>query len=167
MLLHTREGGRGEVSAAGARKVVSRDPLGPGLHVVSWKDKALALVSLFASSSTLVCCALPTLLVALGLGAVVAGVVSSLPWLVTLSQQKEWVFLGAGLLIAGNWALMRRWERAVTSCAIPDGEAPTASACVVASRFSRTVLWISTTLYVVGFLVAFLTLPVGKALGWL
>ncbi len=131
------------------------------------KDKALAILSLFASSGTLVCCALPALLVALGLGAVVAGAVSSLPWLVTLSRHKEGVFLGAGLLIAGNWALVGRWERAVTPCAIPEGEAPTASACAVASRFSRAVLWISTALYVVGFLVAFLAFPVGKALGWL
>jgi len=83
------------------------------------RDKALAVLSLFASGSTLVCCALPTVLVTLGLGAVVAGVVSSLPWLVWLSRHKEWVFLGAGLLIAGNWALMARWERAVTACAIP------------------------------------------------
>jgi hypothetical protein len=131
------------------------------------KDKTLAVLSLFASGSTLVCCALPTLLVALGLGAVVAGAVSSLPWLVSLSRHKGWVFLDAGLLIAGNWAPMARWERTVTSCVIPEREASTASASAVASRFSRAVLWISTALYVVGFLVAFLAFPVGKALGWL
>lgn len=131
------------------------------------KDKALAIFSLFASTSTLLCCALPTLLVTLGLGAVVAGAISSLPWLVTLSQYKAVVFLAAGLLIAGNWVLMWRWERAVTSCEIPAGGSSTASACLVASRFSRVVLWSSTALFVVGFIVAFVAFPLGSALGWL
>jgi len=128
------------------------------------KDKALAILSLFASTSTLLCCALPTLLVTLGLGAVVAGAVSSVPWLVPLSENKEWVFLGAGLLIAGNWIVVKRWDRRA-ACEVPEegGE----SACQVASGFSRLVLWISTGLYAVGFVVAFVAYPVGEALGWL
>jgi len=127
------------------------------------KDKALAILSLFASTSTLVCCALPTLLVTLGLGAVVAGAVSSLPWLVPLSQNKGWVFLGAGLLIGTNWIVVKRWDRRA-ACAVPaEGE----SACQVASRFSRVVLWVSTAFYAVGFIVAFVAFPVGEALGLL
>ena len=131
------------------------------------KEKALAILSLFASTSTLLCCALPTLLVTLGMGAVVAGAVSSVPWLVPLSQNKEWVFLGAGLLITGNWALMWRGQRAVVACEVPAGGSSVSSACQVASRFSRGVLWGSTVLYAVGFIVAFVALPVGQALGWL
>lgn len=131
------------------------------------KEKALAIASLFASTSTLLCCALPTLLVTLGLGAVVAGGVASLPWLVALSQHKEWVFLGTGLLIAGNWRLLSRWERTVTSCEIPAGGSSVDSACAIASRFSRVVLWVSTALYAIGFTVAFVAFPVAKGLGWL
>lgn len=128
------------------------------------KDKTIAILSLFASTSTLLCCALPTFLVTLGLGAVVAGAVSSLPWLVPLSQNKEWVFLGAGLLIGANWVLVSRWDRRAT-CEVPvDGSG---SACQVAGRFSRAVLWVSTGLYAVGFAVAFLAYPIGEALGWL
>jgi mercuric ion transport protein len=56
---------------------------------MSRSEKALAIVSLFASTGTLLCCALPALLVTLGLGAVVAGAVSSVPWLVPLSRNKE------------------------------------------------------------------------------
>ena len=128
------------------------------------KDKVIAILSLFASTSTLLCCALPTLLVTLGLGAVVAGAVTSLPWLVPLSENKEWMFLGAGVLIAGNWIMVQRWHRRA-ACEVPtaDGE----SACQVASRFSRVVLWVSTGLYAVGFVVAFVAYPVGEALGWL
>lgn len=131
------------------------------------KEKALAVLSLFASTSTLLCCALPALLVTLGLGAVVAGAVSAVPWLVTLSQHKEWVFLGAGLLIVGNWVVMWRWERTVTSCEIPVGGSSVISACHVASRFSRVVLSLSTALFAIGFIVAFVAFPVGRALGWL
>lgn len=126
------------------------------------RDKALAILSLFASTSTLICCALPVLLVTLGLGAVVAGAVSSVPWLVPLSRNKEWMFVGAGLLLAVNWTLMRRRERAAAACAVPagPGEAP----CRVASRFGRAVLWISTGLYAVGFAVAFLLAPIARLL---
>lgn len=134
------------------------------------KDKALAIFSLFASTGTLLCCALPTLLVTLGLGAVVAGAVSSLPWLIPLSQNKGWVFLGAGLLIAGNWVLVWRWRRraAAIACEVPVRGGPVdANACEVASRFSRVVLWVSTAFYAVGFIVAFVAFPVGQALGLL
>jgi len=44
----------------------------------------LSYFSLFTSVSTLLCCALPSLLVLFGLGASVASVLSFLPWLVTL-----------------------------------------------------------------------------------
>ena len=130
------------------------------------RDRALAILSLFASTSTLLCCALPTLLVTLGLGAVVAGAVSSLPWLVPLSRNKEWVFLVAGALIAANWVLVWRWDRRA-SCEVSPGAAAGETACDVAGRFSRRVLWLSTGLYVVGFVVAFLAFPIGRALGWL
>lgn len=63
---------------------------------------------LFASSSTLMCCALPILLVTLGLGAVSATLFESLPFLVTLAHHKAWMFMGsAGLLGLAGWALYR------------------------------------------------------------
>src|SRR5215813_13019058 len=57
-------------------------------------------LSLFTSLSTLLCCALPSLLVLLGLGATVASTLSFLPFLVTLSHYKRWVFALSGVLIA-------------------------------------------------------------------
>src|SRR6202045_2778087 len=56
--------------------------------------------SLFTSLSTLLCCALPSLLVLFGLGASVASALSFLPWLVTLSRRKHWTFAISGGLIA-------------------------------------------------------------------
>src|SRR5215831_14668642 len=64
---------------------------------------ALSYLSLFTSLGTLLCCALPSLLVLFGLGATVASVLSEAPWLVALSHHKNWVFLVAGVLISGNF----------------------------------------------------------------
>src|SRR4051812_41143175 len=63
----------------------------------------LNYLSLFTSFGTLLCCALPSLLVLLGLGATVASFLSAVPWLVTLSHHKNWIFLVSGILIGGNF----------------------------------------------------------------
>lgn len=118
-----------------------------------------AYLSLFASFGTLVCCALPSLLVMIGFGTTVAATLSAAPWLVALSRHKEWVFLAAGLLLVIAWrlgALAQRWGK---SCP-PDQ----AEACRAANRLSRTLLVISTTLYAGGAVVAFL---LGPVLTWL
>jgi mercuric ion transport protein len=72
------------------------------------QERCLGCVSLFTSLGTLLCCALPSLLVLLGLGATVASVLSAAPWLVWVSRRKEWVFLVSGLLIAVNFLYVYR-----------------------------------------------------------
>src|SRR5580692_349382 len=67
------------------------------------RSGALSYLSLFTSLGTLLCCALPSLLVLLGLGATVASALSEAPWLVAMSHHKNWVFLVAGILISGNF----------------------------------------------------------------
>ena len=52
-----------------------------------------SLATLFASSGTLVCCALPALLVALGAGAALSSLVSAVPQLVWMSENKEALFV--------------------------------------------------------------------------
>jgi mercuric ion transport protein len=64
------------------------------------RSAVLSYFSLFTSLSTLLCCALPSLLVLFGLGASVASTLSFLPWLVTLSRHKQWTFAISGGLIA-------------------------------------------------------------------
>jgi mercuric ion transport protein len=110
---------------------------------------ALSFLSLFTSLGTLLCCALPSLLVLFGLGATVAIVLSEAPWLVSLSRHKHWVFIVAGLLITANfvyvYAVAPRLQIKNEAC---DPNDPTA--CQTASRFSRIVLWCSAGLYLVG-----------------
>src|ERR1700730_13093455 len=111
-------------------------------------------LSLFTSFGTLLCCALPSLLVLLGLGATVASFLSAVPWLVTLSHHKSWVFAISGLLIAGNfvyaYALAPRLQTHGIGCATDDS-----AACAQASRTSRVVLWISAVLYCGGVFTAY------------
>ncbi|HEX6495617.1 MAG TPA: hypothetical protein VF018_09050, partial [Acidobacteriaceae bacterium] len=52
--------------------------------------------SLFGSFSTLICCALPSVLVLLGMGTAVASLLSAAPWLVSLSRHKAWTFSISG-----------------------------------------------------------------------
>jgi hypothetical protein len=108
---------------------------------------------------TLLCCALPSLLVLFGLGATVASVLSEAPWLVAMSHHKNWVFLVAGVLISGNfvylYALAPRLQARTGAC---DPNDP--SACQTASRFSRIVLWSSAVLYLIGCFSAYLLGPI-------
>ncbi len=114
----------------------------------------LGYLALLSSVGTLVCCALPALLVLLGFGATVASLLSAAPWLVALSRQKAWVFAFAGILIANSfyyiYRIVPRLLVARGACAADDMEA-----CRSASRGSRVLLWISTALLAIGFSVAY------------
>jgi len=119
---------------------------------------ALSFLSLFTSFGTLLCCALPSLLVLVGLGATVASFLSAVPWLVTLSRHKTWVFAISGALIGSNllyvYAIAPRLQKTGEAC---PADAP--DACNAASRFSRVILWISAAIYVVGVFSAFVLGP--------
>jgi len=121
------------------------------------RSALLSYFSLFTSVGTLLCCALPSLLVLFGLGASVASMLSFMPWLVTLSQHKQWTFLISGALIALSFVNMYciaphfRAEQ----CSLDD---PTA--CEGASRVSKLLLWASAVIYAVGFFVAYALGPI-------
>ena len=119
------------------------------------RSGVLSYLSLFTSFSTLLCCALPSLLVLAGLGATVASTLSMAPWLVVLSHHKYWVFGISGVLIAASFVyLYAIAPRLQTGC---DPNDP--SACETASRFSKVILWCSGALYLVGFFSAFVLGP--------
>lgn len=115
--------------------------------------RLVSALSLFTSVGTLVCCALPSLLVFLGLGATVASVISAVPFLVTLSRHKGWVFLLAAVLIAASFAY-RRWL-APRLIARQLACSPDDPRCRDLGRLSGVLLWISVTLWVTGAAVAF------------
>jgi hypothetical protein len=118
----------------------------------------LSYLSLFTSLGTLVCCALPSLLILLGLGTTVASFLSAAPWLVTLSRHKELVFAISAVLIATNFVYVYKIAPRLRSrdqpCAV-EGD----GACEDVSRLSRAVLWVSAGLYLVGFFTAYILGP--------
>lgn len=122
------------------------------------QDRFLSYTSLFTSFGTLVCCALPSVLVLVGLGATVASFLTAVPWLVTLSRHKEWVFAISGALIALNFAYVYRFgprfRAAGEACPIDEP-----SACSTADKVSRVTLWTSAVIYLVGFFGAFVLGP--------
>lgn len=123
-----------------------------------WRETLAGAVPV-AVLGTLVCCALPITFVALGAGSVVASLVSTAPWLVTLTRHKEWVFLFSGVLLAANYWMLYRAGGAACQ---PGGVCHPSR---MVGRWMRRLFWSSVSLYGVAFTAAYLSLPIAKALG--
>lgn len=109
---------------------------------------------LFATTTTLVCCALPIILVTLGLGAVAAALFSSLPFLVDLARHKVWFFAGSFFLLAlAAWALYRPGR------ACP-ADPELARKCAAADKWNGRLFRGSAAVWLVGFAAAYLALPI-------
>ena len=94
---------------------------------------AAGWIALVASTGTLVCCAIPILLVSAGMGAAVAAVSSNFPALVLLSENKDYVFAGAAALMASSWWVHKRQQ---ASC---PADAELAAYCRKAKRLNRSI----------------------------
>ena len=84
------------------------------LHPYLVKTKHISLLTLFSSGGTLICCALPALLVSLGAGAVMASVVTSVPQIVWFSEHKLGVFIFAGVMLSISGLL--QWQARSLPC---------------------------------------------------
>lgn len=93
-----------------------------------------AWLSLFTSFGTLICCALPSLLVALGMGATLVGMLGQFPQLIWLSDHKAWLF-GASLVMLTVTFFVRRWT-ANLPCPIDAREA-----CERTKKISGVIFW--------------------------
>ncbi|MFN3610188.1 MAG: hypothetical protein ACK4Y9_14095 [Hyphomonas sp.] len=109
-----------------------------------------AFLSLFTSTGTLICCALPALLVSLGAGAVMAGLVEAVPQITWLGRNKELLFAIAGalLLASGLW----QWHARSLPC---PADRAKAAACARARNLSWIVWGLSVALFVIGAFFAF------------
>lgn len=113
--------------------------------------KLFPFLSLFTSMSTLLCCALPALLVSLGLGAVMAGLASRLPALIWVSEHKPQVFLSAATLLLINGLIL--WKNKDAPCPI---DPELRNACIKGRRISRNIYFISLVVFGIGFFFAYL-----------
>lgn len=111
-----------------------------------------SFLSLFASSSTIVCCALPALFVLLGAGASFAGLVSTFPQLIWLSEHKILFFGFGGIMLILAGAI--QWQSRKTACPVDD--ILTQGACRETKNWSLWVYFTSVGLYLIGAGFAFL-----------
>lgn len=110
----------------------------------------LAFLSLLTSTGTLLCCALPALLVSIGAGAVMAGLIDAIPQITWLGRYKVWVFAFAGIIIAVSGGL--QWRARNLPCPIdPD----LARACTRMRRLSLIMWWVSVIVFLIGGFFAF------------
>ena len=110
-----------------------------------------SFASLFASTSTLLCCALPALLVALGAGAALSSLISVVPQLVILSVYKIELFVFAGVMLLVSGAL--QWRNRSAPCPI---DPALRDACLTTRRMSSWVFGFSVLLYAIGGWFAFI-----------
>ena len=114
--------------------------------------------SLFSSFSTLICCALPSILVLVGMGTAVASLLSVAPWLVSLSRHKIWTFSIAGALIAASFVMTYVVAPRLQRGDVCLADDPTT--CGEVSKLSKIVLWGSALVWSAGFFVAYLLAPI-------
>ena len=110
-------------------------------------------LTIFASTTTLFCCALPILLVTLGLGAVSAAMFANVPFLTFLAKHEPWLFLFSFCMLAVSaWSVYR-----------PSRTCPTdpelAAQCAKADMWNKRVLIVSSTIWAIGFTAAYLSVP--------
>jgi hypothetical protein len=115
----------------------------------SFFKKITPILSLFASTSTLFCCALPALLVAIGAGAAVASLTSTVPQLIWLSKHKVWLFIFAGILLLISKFLSLTTQQATCQ---PDS----AATCNTTKDWSQTIWTMSVVIYAIGLCFAYL-----------
>ncbi len=109
-----------------------------------------ATLALFTSVSTLICCALPAVLVSLGMGAVMAGLIETVPGITWLGANKLIVFAVAGVVLAisGAW----QWHARSLPC---PADPQKARACNRLRRIGWVLWWISVAAYLIGAFFAF------------
>ena len=128
-------------------------------HQQPVQQRALSWIALLASTGTLLCCALPILLVSLGFGAVVAALTSSMPVLVTLAEYEPWMFSASGLLLSITaWMLWVRPQHC-------PGDADLAEWCAQAGVWNKRVFWMASVVWGIGFTAAYLLLPIRNLIG--
>jgi hypothetical protein len=114
------------------------------------QTRAASWLSLFGGTSTLICCALPALFVALGAGAAFSSLISAVPQLIWLSEHKEAVFGAAAFLLLVTGSL--HWRARSLPC---PSDPALAQACARTRRISVTIYAISLAFFVVGGFFAF------------
>ena len=115
------------------------------------KKNIFIFLGFFSSLGTLLCCALPALLVSLGAGAVLAGMIGFAPWLVVFSKYKLITFVTAGLLLLLAFVMQK--QSRMRECPV---DSEKATVCASSKKISWWVLYCSLVIYITGLFFAYL-----------
>lgn len=114
-------------------------------------NKLINYLSLFFSSGTVLCCALPSLLVAIGAGAALSSLISIFPQLVILSVYKIPIFLGAFMMLLFSGIL--QYQAIKLPC---PADKNLAELCKRSRKVSLIVYFLSVGIFIIGLLFAFI-----------
>ena len=115
------------------------------------QGRLASFISLLASSGTLLCCALPALLVALGAGTTLASLIAHVPQLVWLSEHKAGIFLLATVMLATAGCM--QWRVRCLPC---PADPVLAAACRRTRRTALVVYCVSVGIFLTGGFFAFI-----------
>ena len=118
--------------------------------ILSWKEKLVNYLTLFTSTSTLICCAIPAAMVTLRFGAALAGLVGEFPQLVWLSEKKVFIFTAGAILLAAGGVMQIYVKR--MPC---PADKTLAEACMSARKNSHRLYIVSLVIYLIGALFSF------------
>lgn len=119
------------------------------LSAVKTAQKA-NILSLFTSGSTLICCALPATMVAIGSAATLTSLVSHFPQLIWISEHKALVFSLAGAMLAIAGYL--QWQVRNAPC---PADLSLAAVCTKTRKNALMIYWISVAIFSLGAFFAF------------
>ncbi len=113
--------------------------------------RAVSWLSLLTSSGTLICCALPATLVALGAGAALSTLITVVPQLVWFSEHKTVVFFAAATMLVVSGAL--QWLSRRLPC---PADPELARICATSRKRSLWIYLTSVSAFAIGGFFAFI-----------
>ena len=120
------------------------------LHAIK-SNKIVNYLTLFTSSGTIICCALPALLVSIGAGAALSSLISIFPKLIILSTYKIPIFIGAFIMLIISGVI----QYLVKNLPCP-ADKKLADACEKTRRLSLIIYFVSLGIFTVGIFFAFI-----------
>lgn len=118
----------------------------------------LRWITLFLTSGTLLCCALPIFLVTVGFGSVAAAMSYNIPGLTFLAEHKVWTLTISFLFLAFlAWFIWRPNQ----SC---PSDPKLAAACAGSKKWNKRIFVLSVVIWGVGFFASMLLLPLRNLL---
>lgn len=113
--------------------------------------KRANFLSLFTSGSTLICCALPATLVAIGSVATLTSLISAFPQIIWISEHKTLIFgLAACMLFVAGYY---QWQARNAPC---PADPSLAEVCSKGRRQALYGYWVSVSVFLIGVFFAFI-----------